>query len=62
MSKTVGHGSQYAIDLDEPLSAEDRQYLQDRDPTYRDALRGEPTGGEEVPPYEQWDTEHYARS
>jgi SAP domain len=40
MSKTVGRGSTFAINLDEPLSEEDRIYLQDRDPKFRDILQG----------------------
>jgi hypothetical protein len=40
MSKSVGYGEQFAINLDEPLSKADRQYLADRDPRYRDVLGG----------------------
>jgi hypothetical protein len=55
MSKTVGHGEQFAINLDEPLSQQDRQYLQDRDPKFRDILGGTPAAEEQLPDtYDEW--------
>jgi hypothetical protein len=38
VSRTVGHGDWYAINLDQPLSTEDLQYLASRDPKFRSVL------------------------
>ncbi len=56
MSLRVGRGSEYNIDIDQPLSAHDRQYLADRDTRYRDILRtGEVSAEGQVPEsYEDW--------
>jgi len=38
MSRSVGYGPVFDIDLSEPLSAADREYLEARDPMYRAVL------------------------
>jgi hypothetical protein len=57
MSLRVGRGPEYDIDLDGPLSEQDRQYLADRDPVYRDILGTSELPAAEGPlpdTYEEW--------